>query len=288
MNGLLPLLLGSAICSLGLAMDPFDDTPDDAPDGSELQVAAVEHPPEYVLGFPMYLAMTLHADESTGFRRLLFPDFFSLRSALGVDAAGPSSISVHLKPIIEADFGRRGQALPAGESRRFLTDVSPLFLLARPGIYTARFTFIAPEISVEAKPVTLRFREPTVAELAVLKRVAPDREKEPTWGQWILTCPDADIDPADVRQPGPLAFALALRFLLCGSEPLREVDPKIFDGLTGIYAPERDAIKAELYALRGNQAEAARLRQAVTATKGMGWWADRYFSILSKRPEQAP
>ena len=291
MKALLALLLGSAIWNLGFAMDPFDDTPDEAPDGSELQIVALEHPPEYVLGFPMYLALTLHADESTGFGRLIFPDLFNLRSAIGVDATGPGPrISFRPKPIIEADLGRAAQSLEAGESRRVLIEVSPLFLQAHPGVYTAHFSFVAPEVEAKAKPVALRFREPTAAEHAFLERVAPDRGKEPAWGQWIQACPANDMAPADLRQAGPLIFALALRFVLCGSQPLKELDPSVFDVLTGIYAPERDAIKAEIYALRGNDAEAARLKHAVTAVKGMAHWADRdqYFSVMSKRPKQEP
>lgn len=291
MKALLALFLGSAICNQGLAMHPFDDTPDPTPDGSELQIVAIEHPPEYVIGFPMYLAITLHADESTGFHRLLFPDWFDLRGAIAVDATGPgASISVHPKPFIESDFGLEPQSLLPGESRRFLADVSPLFLQARPGVYTAHFTFVAPGVSAGANPVSLKFREPSAAELALLKRVAPDREKEPTWGQWSLTCPANNIAPDDVRQAGPLVFALALRYVLCGSEPLQQIDPAVFGVLTGIYAPERDAIQSEIFALRGNQAEADRLRHTVAAVKGMAWLSDhdRFFSILSKRPKQEP
>lgn len=49
------------------------------------------------------------------------------------------------------------------------------------------------------------------------------------------------------------------RRLLCGPEPLDKVNPSLLDMLTGLYGPEREALKAEL-AARGDKAAYGRIR----------------------------
>jgi hypothetical protein len=78
---------------------------------------------------------------------------------------------------------------------------------------------------------------------------------------------------ADLKSSSLLAFSLALRFLFCGAEPLERIDPAVLDNLRGVYAPERDALKAELYGARGDDASYKRLRsETLASTPGLAWW----------------
>lgn len=240
----------------------------------KLAALPVEHSPEYIIGLPMYVAVTVRAGAGVSFYRLIFGNPVNLRSCLAVEATGPGKpIRLRPRPVVDETLGRRGEPLYAGESRRMLLDVSPLFEDVSEGEYSVRFTFIAPEASAEAGPVTLRFRRPTRAEESLVRLLAPDRPTFGTWGEWALSAAEHPIAVEAMKDAGPLAFVLALRHLINGSEPLSRVPPEIFDGLQGVYQPERDLIKAELYQQRGDSNSVETLTRSVREkTGGLDWW----------------
>jgi len=264
----------------------------EGPENDQLEILPVEHAPEYVIGLPMYVAVTIRAGPDVEFYRLVFGNPVNLRTCLGVDATGPSkAIHIHPRPVVDATVGRKGQSLLSGESRRMLLDVSPLFHDAGEGEYSVRFTYAAPEAVAEAGAVKLRLRRPTAAEEALVRRVAPDRPKFATWGEWCLTTPEQPIAGGDLKDARALAFALALRYLIHGDQPLSGIDPRILDGLLGFYEPERDLMQAELYQERGDAAAVERLTRGVREkTPGMEWWIEGvergagFLRSLSKRP----
>lgn len=259
-----------------------------------LTIMPVEHASEYVIGFPMYLAVTVRARPNIELNRLVFGNPVNLRACLGVDAQGPGkTIRTRPRPIIESSFGRAAQSLVSGESRRMLLDVSPLFHTVGEGEYSAQFQYAAPEVGAVAPPLQLHFRQPTREDQAILQKLAPDRADFNTWGEWCLTPPKQPVDPGALNQAGPLTFSLALRYLLFGKEPLSSIDPAILDVLQGVYAPERDLMKAELYQERGDDAAALKLQEAVHEnTVGLDWWIallhqkSGFVRGLSRRPKQ--
>src|SRR5215469_16671407 len=110
------------------------------PEDNQLEILPVEHASEYVIGFPMYVAVTVRAGAEAEFHRLIFGNPVNLRACLGVDAVGPGKeIHARLRPMIEPAMGRKGQSLDSNESRRMLLDASPLFHDVGEGEYSAQF-----------------------------------------------------------------------------------------------------------------------------------------------------
>jgi hypothetical protein len=242
-----------------------------------LEILPVEHLPEYVIGFPVYVAITVRSQPDSSFNRLLFADLADLRECIGVEITGKDAASTKRyvpKPIIDEESGLFPMRLKPGESRRMLADVSPLTGLTIPeGEYMVCFSFVTTKEAFAAEPVRIRFRKPTAAENAMKDAVAKDRSKFSNWAEWSVTCPPEPVSAREIRAGHPLTFSLLLRHLLCGAEPLNQVDPALLDVLNGLYAPERDALKAELYHARGDEANYKRLRsQILLGTPGLAWW----------------
>jgi hypothetical protein len=64
-----------------------------------------------------------------------------------------------------------------------------------------------------------------------------------------------------------------MRFLMYGPTELADVDPAMFDVLGGVYAPDAEALRAEVLAARGDRAALAKqLALARAATPGLGPW----------------
>jgi hypothetical protein len=241
-----------------------------------LQILPVDSLPEYVIGFPVYVAITVHARPNVSFERLRFADFLNLRESIGVhiaDVEGGYSAQYEPTPMIPHEPGAIADRLGSGETRRMLTDVSPLIGNGIvEGEYQARFSYVTPYAAYEAPPVTLRFRKPTAAEEALLATAAPDRARFPNWALWTMSCSHAVYDDS-IEPENPLRFNLLLQRLLCGPEQLDKIDPAILDVLTGLFAPEGDALKAELHHAR-NDIEGYQHSKAdvLRATPGLEWW----------------
>jgi hypothetical protein len=67
-----------------------------------------------------------------------------------------------------------------------------------------------------------------------------------------------------------------LRYLMYGPKSLGEVDPALLDALHGVYEPEAHALRAELYAARGDTARFAKEAEVIrTKYPGLAWWIAR-------------
>jgi len=245
-----------------------------------VEVLPVEHLPEYVIGFPVYVAMTVRAKPNAALNAVTFPDLLDLRESVGVElvrrGGGPGdTVTYEPAPHPGGDERPQGERLEPNETRRMLIDVSPI--LGRgigEGEYDARLSWVTVGEIYDAPPVTLRFRRPTPDETARRASAAPDRERYPTWGIWTRTCSAAPSQSTDVRQDDPLVLNLLLRRLFCSPVPPDRIDPTALDALGGLFAPERDAFKVELYNARGDTARAQQLLEQITGSyPGLAWWA---------------
>ena len=241
----------------------------------ELDIMPVEHLPEYVIGFPMHVAITVRAHRDVSFNTLPFADFLNLYACIGAEITGPGGgepVRYAPKPRLDPQSGRRGSKLAPSESRRMLADVSPYFDGMAEGEYRVRFSYIETDGVYHAPAVTLHLRRPTAAESALLASAAADRPDFPTWGTWTITCPKTVYD-GPVTADNPFRLNLLLRQMFCGRQSLDRFDPALLDVLTGLYAPEGQALQAELYQARGNTARYREIRARILLdTPGLGWW----------------
>ena len=241
-----------------------------------LEILPVEVLPEYVIGFPVYVAITVRARPNSIFNSLRFADFMNLRECIGLEMSrhdGGYSARYEPKPIISQETGGLPERLQPGETRRMLADVSPLVGAGViEGEYGARFSYVSRRAAYTATSVTLRFRKPTTAEAALLAAAAPDRSRFPNWGRWTLSCSHIYYD-GPIGPDNPLRFNLLLQRLFCGPEPPERVDPRILDVLTGLFQPEATALRAELLHARNDTAGYQRTRTIIVhLTPGLAWW----------------
>jgi len=239
-----------------------------------LDIAPVQHLPEYVIGFPMHVAITVISPPNTAFNGLRFADFLDVRDCIGAQIDGPGGYAANYRPASYANPQTGGHAgrLAPGESRRMLVDVSPYFAQAVEGPYRVRFSYLEAYLAYTASAVSFVLRRPTPRETALLAAAAPDRPSFVTWGQWTTHCPI--VLYTDTLAPdNPLRFNLLLRRLLCGAEPLHTVDPGVLDILTGLYAPEGRALEAELRHIRGDRDRYGAIRSRILhEAPGLIWW----------------
>jgi hypothetical protein len=242
---------------------------------AELDILPVEHLPAYVIGFPVHVAVTVRAHPGISFNMLQFADFLNLRSCIGAEIEnlrGGEPRRYTPKPFLDPQSGRRGGKLRPGESRRMLVDVSPYFVGIAAGEYRVSFSYVETYGVHSALPVTLRFRQATAAESALLVAAAPDRVNFETWDRWTITCPES-LYSGPIAPDNPLKLNLLLRRLFCGPEPLNRFDAAVLNVLTGLYAPEARALRAELYQARGDTEFYQQIRaQILVDTPGLGWW----------------
>lgn len=259
-----------------------------------LEFLKLDHLPEYVIGFPAYVAITVKAKPEIHFKALRFADLTGLKSSIGVELKPEAGELIRSFPtaIVDEDLGLDPETLDGGEIRRMLTDVSPLFgANPQPGVYDTRFFFVSSSGANPSRHVTIRLRKATAAEESAIKSLAPDKLKFPTWSQWSITCSDASIETQDLPSEDPLFFALLLKQLFCGKGPLRAVSPETLDVATGLYEPEREALRAELLHLRGDDAGYKRIRvRTLERFPGLAWWfrmideGGGYIETFSLRP----
>jgi len=243
----------------------------------DLEILPVAHFPEYVLGFPIHVVMTVRARPDVSFNHLPFPDFLNLRSTIDVDIEGKIESQPQRrlkKQHIDPESGRKGSRLGAGEARRMLIDLSQLLDgELREGEYAVRISYVETDGAHQAAPIKLRFRRPNAEEAALLIATAPDRLNFDDWGMWTITCPAGIVHEGPISPDNPLRFNLVLRSLICSSVPLDQIQPSILDTLTGLYEPEADALKAELYQARGDHASYQGLRlKILRSAPGLIWW----------------
>jgi hypothetical protein len=247
----------------------------------------VAHDDEYVAGFPVHVALTLHGDPRAELPRLPRPDWRSLYGAVGLklldpaaDEGRPLVFSQEAAPLVDDELRLPQMTIPAGGVVRMLVDLSTILGgVAHPpraGAFHARITYAAspgPYLQREAG-FALVVRAPSSLEEHVLEALAVDAKRG--WGAWAREPPpaaDAAHLTSKIAADDPLRFLRVLRFLMFGPVELRDVELSMFDVLTGVYAPEAEALRAEVLAARGDRvALAAQLAKVRAATPGLEPW----------------
>jgi hypothetical protein len=115
-------------------------------------------------------------------------------------------------------------------------------------------------------------RAPSHDEELQLDALRPEIEDSETWGMWMLARP---ADPGSLSLPAgktdPLRFNRTMRYLLYS--PRLDVD--VFDILDGIYAPEAQALRAEVWQALGDTESLERqISYMKTRYPGLNWWTE--------------
>lgn len=256
---------------------------DSAPHRTGLAVSSVESLPEYVKGFPAFIAVTVTAAQGQSFADLRFANILDLNACIGIELTNSDGhVVLHQVPVPHRPENPEspGGILRDGESRRMLTDISP-FVSDR--LAAGRYRFrIAYSVSASrqywSQPREFELRNPTPAEANWLATLAPDRQQALEWADWTYTQPKSAVYTGAISSENPLKLNLVLRRLFFGSESLAQVDPKILDVLIAgndakLFAPEVWAFRAELYQARGDEAKFREcISQINSRTNGLVWW----------------
>ena len=273
------MLLVACCSNAALEMPPPGQTPPPGkPMTAPLTVTSVDHFEEYIIGFPVHVAVTVKAHPDISFGELPFADFVDLRECIGLELSGKKDGSVLVKhepsPMIDPDMGEYGDRLAAGEARRMLFDVSPLLGgTVREGVYVLGLSYVTPDATYRAEPVELQLRNPTSDELSMLATFAADRPQFPSWALWTVSSPRTPIPSDEIELLNPLRFNLVLRRLFHGPIPLARVDPTLLDLLNDLYRPEGWGFKAELLHARGETKAYQELRaELLRKEPGLTWW----------------
>lgn len=242
----------------------------------EFEPPTVEHLAAYVIGFPVFIAVTIRTKPGIAMNAIPAADLIALNECIGVEVRDSAGAVIHTyrpRPLVDPDLGEPGVRLSPGESRRMLTDISPTLGRLMAGEYTLQVSYVIPDAAYHAPPFTVRFRNPTTAEMAMLAAVAPDRAGVANWAIWTTTRPLLPVYTGAIRQDHPLLLNLFLRRLFYGQEPLARLNPTLLDAMEGLYRPEREALQAELYYARGDQEHYLQLRAKILRdSPGLAWW----------------
>ena len=245
------------------------------------------HDESYVAGFPIHVALTVHGDTRAILQRLPRPDWRSDYGSVGLRLLDPAADDEHrivfsrdAAPVIDEELQFPRVSLPANGVLRLLVDLSTLLGgVARPpapGAFHARVTYAASPSSYLQREAgfALVLRAPSGVEQHVLNALTKDAARG--WGAWAKEPPpreDAALLTPNIAVDDPLRFLRVLRFLMFGPVELRDVDLSMFDVLGGVYAPEAEALRAEVLAARGDRVTlAAHLAKVRAATPGLEPW----------------
>ncbi|WP_437672336.1 hypothetical protein [Sorangium sp. So ce131] len=252
---------------------------DIAPPGPALVGVDVE--PEYVLGFPMYVGITIgSAPPGASLLRLPLPSPAALRGAIGLRLWRPGEAEPFFEEaptaVVDPDLSAPSFRLRAGEVRRLLVEVAELLpddLSA--GAVDGVLLYGAPPHIAESGRGRLSFREPTDAERASLAELRPEVEAAGSFGRWLRAPPPDPSRLAPPTDPGdPLRYPRLVKYLIHGPEELDAVDPALLGVLGGVFAPEAYGLAAELVAARDPGAFAGYAQQVKAAYPGLTAWMD--------------
>jgi hypothetical protein len=237
--------------------------------------------PSYVVGFPAYVGLTLStAPQGTILTRVPAIGWSGTQGMVGLTLMPIGSTTVisarDASPFFDAEAGGTTR-LGAGELRRILIDISELVpAQLAPGHYSIILSVGPENIRATSPRLNVSFRTPNDQEEAVLSQLREQVRTRGSWGQWTRLPPLTPDHPRRPWGPGdPLRFNLVLRELYYGSEALSQIGFDILDSLTGLFVPEREALRAELLAARGDTVGLARQLDLLKRDfPGLASWAD--------------
>jgi hypothetical protein len=249
---------------------------------------------DYVLGFPMHVAILVRCDqEEAVLRHLPFVDCLDTYGAIGLRLQNEWNhqeiMAFEPEFIVDEDAGIPEFALGPGETRRLLIDVSDLIPLETPaGDYFMRISYATGSTRVEHQPVLIVLRRPNAEEQGILGQIKPELLGEGRWKKWTTTPPrDLNHFTEQVTPEDPLRFNRILRFLFYSPQPLDQIDMTLLDGLDGIYYPEAMLFRAELLMARRDHAGFDRVATWVRQScPGLSYWVDEIAAGQSPLADQ--
>lgn len=220
----------------------------------------VEHATDYVSGYPMHVAVTVHLepDERVVWAMIPHADVY-LPEGVSVKFTEVASGAESAFEYAESPFSERppsGVLLYPGDRRRMLIDLADLEqgTLAA-GKYRVTLTFGGSA----GEPFEMTLHAPTPAQKATQAFARTEGWGADGWGKWAL---------APLKKPGsvssavsrtdPLRYCRVLRYLTHLPGTAASVPSSIFDALDGLYAPEAALLRADLAWARKDAAAYAR------------------------------
>lgn len=244
-------------------------------------IAELESEPEYVLGFPMYVAITIAVDQpEAGLNILPYPLPHHLFGAIGLQLwrGGEPEAFVKVAPsaVVDPDLDTPSFRLRPGERRRLLVEISPLLPehLA-PGDYTAVLSYGDRRMHAQSPHFQLHLRAPTDAERELLAALQPELIEAGSWGEWAESRQPSAIVPGPSSERGDLLrYPRALKLMLHGPVPLGAVDDGFLALLDGMFAPDAEGFRGEILAARDARAFQAHAQQVKAKWPGLSAWMD--------------
>lgn len=240
---------------------------------SRLDPLGVDHRPEYVLGYPIHVALTVR-NLAPGSILALLPhaSVFDPGSGIRVVVQDAESGTGRADPgppyDVESEEGEGCFELRFGESRRMLTDIAALMPTAlTPGRYLFTLQYGAPHAYASERTGPVAIRRPDPDEAAELDRLRPEIEHN-GWGSWTLY---RRPDPALANLPaaqGPAHFNHVLRALIFDAD----MDPAILDTLDELYRPEAAVLAVELARFNGDSRWRVMVEAAREAHPELAWY----------------
>jgi hypothetical protein len=231
---------------------------------------------DHVIGWPAYVACLLDcADAHATLSQLPHADFHGSMGAFGLtlQRAGDRAIVHQQDPLDHADGATFD--LAAGEQRRILVELNELLPPGGlpEGHYVARLSYGTRIRRSQSEPFPLHLHAPLAKADAQVAQDAPERDRLGSWALWATS--EAD-DPGSVSLPGsaedPLAFAKIIRFMLHGETPLQRISTDCLQTLSDFLAPEREALRAELVAVRSSAAFEEQSEMVRRLHPGLSYW----------------
>jgi hypothetical protein len=236
-----------------------------------LAALVVEHEAEYVVGFPAYVAFALRAaKQGAAVHYLPIESWRGARDAIGLRVRRGEHVVEKDEPD-GADMtnqdGTKGLKVPMGGETRVVVDLAERFAHIPPGSYRVEVGYGTKKRHAWSAAFPLVLRKPDEEETKDLALYRASGAKG--WVAWTES-PAGPVTPPRGKRD-PLRLNKTLRYVYFGPE-LDALDLSVLDALDGMWAPERDALRAEILALR-DPARAEKLAGDVAA-KHPGLWEE--------------
>jgi hypothetical protein len=239
-------------------------------------------PGEHVVGFPLFCALTVRCSRASA--ELVIPEVDVIDDGAVVgftleDPAGKVLLARVRTGAVDEDRVTLVTLHP-GESRRMLIDLSASFTEDPPlGAHRLRVRYSAPIGTTESAAHDLLVRAPTEVEMDMLGALDPNKPASMTWGRYLVEPgPTTAIFQPNVArflaQP-PLRLVWLLRSMIGGDSPdlwERTTIDRLAKDADAWLVPEREALWAELLALRSDPSLPQHIAQVRTDHPALDWW----------------
>lgn len=275
------VLLFLEVCMAGTSVGDAGERRKPAPPAEIMDTAAplvtVVADPEYLVGFPMVVAVTLtNTTEGTTWSDLPGFDLLSVTVPVQFTFVGPDGRRSELptRSLRVGEGPPDGITLAPGQAWTMLFDISELTPPLTPGAYTLESLYRTRHGAYPAAPVPVTISAPSLEDGVAAGRLrAAQNAPDPSWSRFLdngrADLPEVELSPEGWRA---LAFHEAVHRAVYGHQALKAIDPALFDGFkTGPLAGAAALIRLELWRAR-DDARAGRLTEKLLAQwPGLRW-----------------